>query len=538
MSVTVTRASACACTRSRLTVKPPTRPIPHARALIAAARQRLAHTPPGYRYSIGRVLAVYCGVMVTIVLASLDQTIVATALPHIVSDIGGFADYSWVFSAYLLFQTVTIPIYGKLGDIHGRRPMLLAAILIFLAGSALCAVAQNMTELIAFRCIQGIGAGGLIPLAITTIGDLVPPRARGKYQGLVGTAFGLAGVAGPAAGGIISDNTSWRWIFLVNLPVGGLALLVVAVTMPRLKERKKHSIDQLGAALLTLGTGAFLLGLVWGGRAHPWLSVQVLGAIAAAVLLIGLFALQEQRSHEPLLPVEMLREPVVVAGAACWGVAAMCQIGTIAYVPLFVQGVIGASATSSGVILSPFILGAVISSVLAGQVVARTGHYRTNLLLGPIVQGIGMTLLWRMGINTSRTRATVDMFVTGIGMGLMMPVFVIAAQNAVPSRMLGSTTAFMQFVRALGTTLGAAVFGVIVNQGLPSNVRGGENFFHTLSLHGREQLASAIRPAFLFGMGTCVLLLAIVLVGVKQRPLRETFDDEPAPPEELAAAVP
>src|SRR5580765_2418921 len=309
--------------------------------------------------------------MVTLLLAALDQTIVATALPRIVSDLGGLSSYSWVFTAYMLTTTVTVPLYGKLGDIYGRRPLFIASISLFLLGSALCAIAQNMTELVAFRAVQGLGGGGIFPLALATIGNIVPPRDRGRYQGLIGATFAAASIAGPAIGGFIVDNASWRWIFLINLPVGALALLVVLLAMPKRSARREHPLDLGGSGLLAAGTACLLLGLVWGGRQYAWLSPQVLGALAAAGLLLAAFAFVERRVREPILPFELLRRSEVAAGVACMGLVGMA---------LFGQGVIGTSATSSGVVLTPFMLAAVCTSMLSGQWVSRTGHYRANAL--------------------------------------------------------------------------------------------------------------------------------------------------------------
>ena len=239
---------------------------------------RLRHRPPGYNLTIGRILAIYAGLMVTLALAALDQTIVATALPRIVGDLGGITQYSWVFTAYMLTSTVTVPLYGKLGDVYGRKNLFLFAIVVFLVGSALCGVAQSMTQLVVFRALQGIGAGGLFPLALATIGRIVPPRDRGRYQGLIGATFAAASIVGPALGGFIVDNTSWRWIFYVNIPVALLAMVVIIATMPRRAQRHPHTIDWLGAVILALGTTALLLGLVWGGRDYPWSSTHVVGA--------------------------------------------------------------------------------------------------------------------------------------------------------------------------------------------------------------------------------------------------------------------
>jgi EmrB/QacA subfamily drug resistance transporter len=492
---------------------------------VTTLRQRLARTPPGYRLSIGRVLAIYAALMVTLLLAALDQTIVATALPKVVSDLGGLSSYSWVFTAYMLAATVTVPIYGKLGDIHGRRPLFLIAITIFLGGSALCGLAQNMPQLVVFRGIQGLGAGGLFPLALATIGNIVPPRDRGRYQGLIGAVFASASIIGPLVGGFIVDHTTWRWIFYVNLPIGGLALAVVYVAMPRRTEKREHDVDWLGAVLLALGTGALLLGLVWGGQEYPWTSPQVIGAIVAAAVLLAIFGLVERRVREPILPFELLRNPTVAASVASMVLVGMAMFGTISYVPLFVQGVIGTSATSSGIVLTPLMLGAVITSFLSGQWVSRTGRYKPNALLGPIVLCAGMLLLWRMDEHTTNAEAARNMVVTGIGLGLMMQVFVLAVQNSVPSRHIGSATALTQFARSIGSTLGVTVMGVIVNQGLPASVRGSQATLHRLPEHARSALAHALQPAFLAAACVAAVVLVIVAFGIKEVPLRQGFDE-------------
>jgi EmrB/QacA subfamily drug resistance transporter len=490
-------------------------------------RARLARTPPGYRYSIGRILAIYSGLMVTLLLAALDQTIVSTALPRIVGDLGGLTQYSWVFTAYLLATTVTVPLYGKLGDVYGRRPLFLIAICVFLIGSALCGVAQGMTQLVIFRAVQGCGAGGLIPLALAVIGNVVPPRDRGRYQGLIGAVFAAASIIGPAVGGFIVDNTSWRWIFYVNLPVGGLALLVIWMTMPRRRDVHPRSIDWLGAFVLAVGTTALLLGLVWGGRQYAWSSAHVVAALAAAAVLLVVFGVWERRVEEPILPFDVLRNPIVLSSILCMGLIGMAMFGTIAYVPLFVQGVIGTSATSSGVVLTPLMLGAVTTSVLSGQWVSRTGRYRGNAIVGPIILTAGMILLWRMDVHTTNGQAARNMVVAGIGIGSMMQVFVLSVQNAVRREQMGSATALTQFARSIGATVGVTVMGVIVNQGLPRQLHGGAEgvAVHRLPPALRGDLASALRPAFLAAACVAVVVWLIALIGVKEVPLRAGFED-------------
>ncbi len=490
-------------------------------------RARLAAKPPGYRFTIGRILAIYAGLMATLLLAALDQTIVSTALPKIVSDLGGLSQYSWVFTAYMLATTVTVPLYGKLGDKYGRRPLFLASIVLFLVGSALCGLAQDMTQLVAFRAVQGLGAGGLFPLALATVGEIVPPRDRGRYQGLIGAVFAAASIAGPAVGGFIVDNTSWRWVFYVNLPVGGVALAVIVLTMPRPSARLKHAIDWTGAALLAAGTGGLLLGLVWGGHEYPWLSAEVLGSLGVAAATLALFAVVERRVEEPILPFELLKIPTVSASVACMLLVGMAMFGTIAFVPLFVQGVIGTSATSSGVVLTPLMLGAVAMSMLSGQWVSRTGRYRPNAIVGPVALGVGMLLLWRMGPDTTSGEVARNMVVAGIGLGLMMQVFVLSVQNSVPIRSIGIATALTQFGRSIGATLGVTLMGVIVNQGLPRAARDRGSVLHRLPPRARGQLADALHPAFLAAAVVCVLVLVIVLVWVKEVPLREGFEETP-----------
>ena len=489
-------------------------------------RERLARQPPGYNYTIGRILAIYSGLMVTLLLAALDQTIVATALPRIVSDLGGITQYSWVFTAYMLTSTVTVPLYGKLGDVYGRKNLFLFAIVVFLLGSALCGAATDMTQLVIFRAVQGIGAGGLFPLSLAVIGNIVTPRDRGRWQGLIGAVFAAASILGPAVGGFIVDNASWRWVFLVNLPVGGIALVVISITMPRRAPQTAHSIDWLGAGLLAAGVGALLMGLVWGGKNYPWTSGHVVGALALAAVFLVAFAFVERRAREPILPFDILRNPIVAGSIACMALAGMAMFGTISYVPLFVQGVIGTSATSSGVVLTPLMLGAVTTSLLTGQLISRTGRYRWNVVFGPIVLAIGMFLLWRMDVHTTNAQAARNMVIAGVGVGSMMQVFVISVQNAVSRAHIGSATALTQFSRQMGATIGVTVMGAIVNHGLPSGLGGSAGIgIHRLPPGARQALAGALHPAFL--VTTCVALVVwlIAVLWVKEQPLRRSLDE-------------
>jgi EmrB/QacA subfamily drug resistance transporter len=505
---------------------------------MGPVRERLARKPPGYRFTVGRVLAIYAGLMVTLLLAAIDQTVVATALPRIVSDLGGLSQYSWVVTAYLLTSTISVPLYGKLGDIYGRRPLIIAAIVIFLAGSALCGTAQTMTQLVVFRGVQGVGAGGLFPLALAVVGMIVPLRDRGRYQGLFGATFAASSIAGPAVGGFIVDNTTWRWIFYINLPIGGIALAVILLTMPKRRDPREHSIDWLGAALLGAGTGALMLGLVWGGRDYPWTSGHVIGALAVAVAALVAFAAVERRVAEPILPFDLLRQRTVLSSVLCLGLVGMAMFGTIAFVPLFVQGVIGTSATSSGVVLTPFMLGAVTTSVISGQLVSKFGRYKPPMLIGPLILATGLVLMWRMGVDATNGEAARNMAIAGIGLGSMMQTFVLSVQNNVPQSGMGSATAIAQFSRSIGATLGVTLMGVIVNQGLPATIRGGQApVVHRLPPHLRVVLADALHPAFLASAAIALVVLPIALFGIRETPLRSGLEDTLAADAAPGAAV-
>jgi MFS family permease len=384
-----------------------------------------------------------------------------------------------------------------------------------------------MTQLVVCRAIQGIGGGGVFPLSLAVIGNIVPPRDRGRWQGLIGAVFAASSIIGPAVGGFIVDNTTWRWVFLVNLPVGGVALAVISATMPRRARLTQHTIDWFGAGLLAAGTGALLMGLVWGGHQYGWTSAHVLGAFVGAAVLLATFAVVERNAPEPILPFEILRNPIVAGSVACMALVGMAMFGTISYVPLFVQGVIGTSATSSGVVLTPLMLGAVTTSLLSGQLVSRTGRYRWNAILGPLVLTAGMVLLWRMNTSTTNGEAARNMVVAGIGIGSMMQVFVLSVQNAVTRRHIGSATALTQFGRQMGATLGVTIMGVIVNHGLPAGVgSAGEGVaLHRLPPAARKGLADAIHPAFFAAAAVSLLVWVIAVLWVKEQRLRQSLDE-------------
>lgn len=479
-------------------------------------------------YPLGkrRTLIVFFGLMLGMLLAALDQTIVSTALPRIVSDLGGFQHYSWVFSAYMLGSTVTVPLYGKLSDIYGRRPFFLLGIALFSTGSIISGLATSMGMLIAGRAIQGLGAGGLIPLAIAAIGDIIPPRQRGKWQGALGAVFAASSVLGPATGGWLTDNASWRWCFFVNLPLAALALAVVWFGFVRRPRREEHSIDYVGAVLLAGGASAALLGAVWGGTEYPWGSGVIVGLFAAAAVLIGLFVLQERRAQEPILPLELFRQRTFLAASVAVFVIGAAMFVTIIYVPLFVQRVLGESASGSGAVLTPLMLGIITTSMVAGQLVSRTGHYRPVLIAGPPLLAAGFLLLTRLGVHSSQLEVTRDVVIVGLGVGLMMQTLTVAVQNSVSRRTIGVATASTQFFRSIGAMTGVSVMGALVTSRLGGQAAGA----------GPERLAAALHPVFVISIGLAVVALIAVLF-VPHIDLKHTLEEKAKQPELLEEAA-
>ena len=417
-----------------------------------------------------RIRVIFGALMLVILLASLDQTIVATALPTIVGDLGGLQHLSWVVTAYLLASTVTGPIYGKLGDLYGRKVVLQTAIVIFLVGSALCGIAQGMTELIVFRALQGLGAGGLMVTTIAVVGDIIPPRDRGKYQGLFGAVFGVSTVIGPLLGGFFVDNLSWRWIFYVNLPLGALALFVIGVVFHSRAEHVRHAIDYLGAATLAGGLACIVLFTSLGGTTEPWGSVQSIALIVIGVVLLVVFLLVERRAQEPILPLELFRNRTFAVTSAIGFIIGLALFGSITYLPLFLQVVKGMSPTRSGLQLTPMMAGLLVTSIAAGRAISRFGRYRPFPIVGTAVMIAGMVLLARLNVHSSTTTAALDMLVLGLGLGMVMQVLVLAVQNAVEFRVMGVATSGSILFRQVGGSIGLAIFGAIFSNSLHSKL--------------------------------------------------------------------
>jgi EmrB/QacA subfamily drug resistance transporter len=446
----------------------------------------------------------FAGLLLAMLLASLDQTIVATALPTIVHDLGGIDQLSWVVTAYLLAATVSMPLWGRVSDLYGRKRLFQAAIVVFLIGSALSGASQTLGELIAFRALQGLGAGGLMTLAMAIVADIIAPRERGRYQGYIQMVFVLASVAGPLLGGLFTDHVSWRWVFYVNLPIGALALAIISTRLHLPVKRERARIDVLGAALLGGGLIAILLLTTWGGRQYAWASPEIIGlAVAAVVLLLG-FVAQERRTAEPILPLRLFREPVFNVVAIVLFLTTCAFFAAIVFLPLFLQRVTGATAVESGLLLLPMLLAGTISTAVIGRVVTRTGHYKAFPAVGLGLMSAGLLLLSRLDANAAYATVAAYTVVFGLGFGMVSQLLVLAIQNAVDQRDIGIATASANLFRALGGSVGAAVFGAI---------------FASRVSPGAGAIADGLDTVFLAAAPVAALGLLAVLF-LKERPLR------------------
>ncbi len=476
------------------------------------------------------VKTVFVGLTLALMLASLDQNIVGVALPRIVSDLGGLSHLSWVVTSFLLTSTTTTPLYGKLSDMYGRKPLFITAILMFLAGSSLCGLSGSMTQLVIYRGIQGLGAGGLMTLAMTTVADLVPPRQRGRYQGYFGAVFAFSSIAGPLLGGFITDALSWRWIFYVNLPIGALALAFFVFGFHRPRHVVSHRIDYAGAALLTAATVAILMVLTWGGVLYAWSSPLMMGLAASAIVLCSLLVYAEHRSEEPVLAPHILKNRVFLIATSVMFLTFMGLFGASIFLPLFFQLVLGFAPARAGVMLAPMTGGVVVASFLGGRLVSRTGRYKIFPVVGLAAATLAfLAVMWASVSGASLGFIEASLTILGMGFGLTIPNLMVAIQNAVLPLELGSATAAAAFFRSLGGTFGVAVSGAIMTaqlqalhaekwtgmaRGARSLLEQGIQQIEQLPATQKAIVVEAYRHAIstTFMLGSVVIALAFILV--------------------------
>ncbi|MCW8219943.1 MULTISPECIES: MDR family MFS transporter [Streptomyces] len=426
---------------------------------------------PGEGRSTRSVLVAIGALLLGMLLAALDQTIVSTALPTIVSDLGGLDHLSWVVTAYLLAATAATPLWGKLGDQYGRKKLFQTAIVIFLVGSALCGLAQSMPQLIGFRALQGLGGGGLMVLSMAIVGDIVTPRERGKYQGLFGAVFGVTSVLGPLLGGFFTQHLSWRWVFYINLPIGVVALLVIAAVLHIPVRRTKHTIDYLGTFLIAAVATALVLVASLGGSTWAWGSFPIIALAVLAVVLLVAFVATERRAVEPVLPLKLFRIRTFTLVAVISFVIGFAMFGAMTYLPTFLQVVHGITPTLSGVHMLPMVFGLLITSTGSGQIVSRTGHWKVFPVTGTALTAVGLLLLSQLSRSSSTWTMSLYFFVFGAGLGLVMQVLVLAVQNAVGYEDLGVATSGATFFRSIGASFGVAVFGTIFTNRLTGKLQ-------------------------------------------------------------------
>ena len=485
-----------------------------------------------------RVRVIFAALMLVMFLASLDQTIVSTALPTIVNEFGGLAHLSWIVTAYLVATTIVMPLYGKLGDLFGRKVILQAAIFLFLIGSALCGLSQSMGQLIGFRVLQGLGGGGLMVTIMAAIGDIFTPRERGRYQGIFGGIFGLSTVIGPLLGGFFVDHLNWRWIFYINLPLGLFAIIVVGLAFTAPSARRRLAIDFAGAVFLAVTLTSLILLTSLGGRAVAWSSLEALGLVAALTAgLIG-FLVAEARAAEPILPLALFSNPVFVVCCAVGFIVGLAMFGSVTYMPVYLQVVKGVSPTTAGFVLTPMMAGVLITSIASGQIVSRVARYRPFPIAGTAAMTLGLSLLATLDVATSIWAVVGYMLVLGLGLGMVMQVLVLAAQNAVEHRNLGVATSGTTLFRSIGGSVGVSLFGAIFTEMLIANLAGhlpvgmslatSPEAIGTLPPAAKaiylESFSAALRSTFLWAaaVGTLGFVLSWFL---KELPLRGIGDD-------------
>jgi EmrB/QacA subfamily drug resistance transporter len=417
------------------------------------------------------IMVVISALMIAMLLAALDQTVVATALPHIATDLHGLNKLSWVATAYLLTSAISTPLYGKIGDQFGRKKIFQFSIVLFLIGSALCGLSQNMNELVGFRALQGIGAGGLMSLSMTIVGDVVSPRQRGKYLGYFGAVFAISSVAGPLLGGFFTESLNWRWVFYINIPLGFLALFAIATRLHLPVIKNKHSIDYLGSLLLIGAVVPLILGTVWGGITYPWGSHTIIGLFAGSLLALVLFVLWERKAKEAILPTHLFKNSIFSVSMILSLLAGIALFAAILFIPEYQQIVRGYSPIKSGMLLLPLVGGMLVSLVTTGRLITKFGHYRIFPIIGTFTTGIGIWLFTHLSLHTTQLELSAWMIVLGLGIGMFMQVMTLAVQNAVDHSEIGVATSSATFFRSIGSSLGGAIFGAILTNRLALHLK-------------------------------------------------------------------
>ncbi|MDB5184740.1 MAG: transporter [Candidatus Saccharibacteria bacterium] len=420
----------------------------------------------------GEIMVIITALMLAMFLAALDQTIVSTALPKIARELNGLSEYSWVATSYLLTSAIATPIYGKISDMFGRKKIFMASITLFLVGSALCGLSQNMGQLILFRGIQGLGGGGIFSLALAIVGDIVPPSKRGRYQGYFGAVFGVSSVAGPLLGGLITDHLSWRWIFYINLPIGILALAAISARLHLPVRKTDHQVDYAGALLLAATAGSLLLTLVWGGTKYAWGSHTIVGLMIGFVVALAAFLARETKAAEPIIPLRLFKNGIFRVSTILSLLSGMVMFGAILFLPQYQQLVRGESATASGLLMTPLVFGLLAASITSGRLISKLGRYRMFPIVGTLGVILGFFLFSHISMTTSHFILSLWMIVLGLGIGSFMQVMTLATQNAVKREDLGSATSVVVFARTIGSSLGAAIFGAILTARLNYHLKG------------------------------------------------------------------
>jgi EmrB/QacA subfamily drug resistance transporter len=412
-------------------------------------------------------------VLLTMFFSSLDQTVVSTAMPVIIGDLRGLAIYAWVFTAYMMASAITVPIYGKLSDIYGRKPFYLFGLAVFMVGSALSGQSHTMMQLILFRGLQGIGAGAMISMPRATIGDIFTPRERGSWMGVITMTFGLASIIGPFLGGWLTDQWGWRWVFYINLPVAAAALIAIACTLPRVRTEHRASVDVLGSILLVVGILPMLLGFTWAGSTYAWASPQVVALFALSAVGLAAFAWAETRAKEPIIPTRFFRVPIFAITNAISLMLTLGMFGVMLFLPIYVQGVLGMSAQNSGAVITPMMLSFIVGSLVSGQVMTRTGRYKGVAIAGAVLTCAGLLLM--TGLTATATWPTVvrDLLVMGLGIGSLMPIMSLSVQNAFPYRDMGVVSATQQFVNSLGGVIAAPILGTVLTNTFTARLKAG-----------------------------------------------------------------